>query len=121
MREVELPLAARIPVQHMPSEYYYTIPVRPNVKTYPIYMPGKEPQGYWEWLQKQEPQPAFDIATLRTKVDWIKAGELVFEAPKDFTSFDNPFTDVRKPKWYEYTSIRGDRNAIVPFYRYVIR
>jgi hypothetical protein len=67
MREVELPLAARIPVQHMPSEYYYTIPVRPNVKTYPIYMPGKEPQGYWEWLQKQEPQPAFDIATLRTR------------------------------------------------------
>ena len=121
IREVELPLAARIPVQHMPSEYYYSIPVRPNVKTYPIYMPGKEPQGYWEWLQKQEPEPAFDIAALRTKEDWIKAGELVFEAPKDFTSFDDPFTDVRNPKWYEYTGIRGDRNGIVPFYRYVIR
>jgi hypothetical protein len=95
MREVELPLAARIPVQHMPSDYYYSIPVRPNLKTYPIYVPGREPIGYWEWLQKQDPRPAFEIAALRTKQDWINAGELVFEAPKDFTPFDDPFTDVR--------------------------
>lgn len=121
MREVELPLAARIPVQHMPSEYYYRIPVRPNVKTYPIYVPGKEPKGYWEWLRNQEPKPAFDTASLRTKEDWIKAGELVFEAPKDFTPLDDPFTDVRNPKWYTDTGIRGDKNGIVPFYRYVIR
>jgi hypothetical protein len=121
MREVELPLAARIPVHHMPSEYYYRIPVRPNVKTYPIYVPTKEPNGYWDWLQTQEPQPAFDIASLRAKEDWIKAGELVFEAPKDFTGFNDPFTDVRNPKWYEYTGIQGDKNGIVPFYRYVIR
>ena len=67
MREVELPLAARIPVHHVPSDYYYQIPVRPNLKTYPIYAPGKEPEGYWEWLLKQEPQPAFNITELRTK------------------------------------------------------
>jgi hypothetical protein len=121
MREVELPLAARITVRHMPSQYYYRIPVRANVKTYPIYVPSKEPRGYWEWLQKQEPEAAFDIASLRTKEDWIRAGELVFEAPKDFTPFDDPFTDTRNPKWYEYTGISGDKNGIVPFYRYAIR
>jgi hypothetical protein len=121
MRDVELPLAARIPVRHVPSEYYYQIPVRPNLKTYPIYVPGKEPKGYWEWLKKQEPQPAFDPSTLNTKEDWIKAGALVFEAPKDFNPFDDPFTDVRNPKWYEFTGIKGDKNGIVPFYRYVIR
>ena len=121
MRDVELPLAAHIPVHHMPAAYYYRIPVRPNPKTYPIYIPGKEPTGYWEWLQQQEPQPAFDINSLRTEEDWIKAGELIFEAPKDFTAFNNPFTDVRNPKWYEYTGIRGDKDGIVPFYRYVIR
>jgi mono/diheme cytochrome c family protein len=121
MHEVELPLAAHIPVQHMPSDYYYSIPIRPNVKTYPIYVPGREPKGYWEWLKKQDPRPAFDITALRTKQDWTKAGELVFEAPKDFTRFDDPFTDVRNPKWYEYTGIRGNRNGIIPFYRYVIR
>ena len=121
MRDVELPLAAHIPVHHMPAAYYYRIPVRPNPKTYPIYIPGKEPTGYWEWLEQQEPQPAFDINSLRTEEDWIKAGELIFEAPKDFTAFNNPFTDVRNPKWYEYTGIRGDKDGIVPFYRYVIR
>ena len=67
MRDVELPLASRIPVQHIPSDYYYRIPVRPNLKTYPIYVPGKEPQGYWERLLKEEPQAAFDEASLHTR------------------------------------------------------
>ena len=120
MSEVELPLAARIPVHHIPADYYYQIPVRPNLKTYPIYAPDREPKGYWEWLLKQEPQPAFDPAKLRTKEDWIKAGELVFESPRSFTGFDDPFTDVRNPKWYEYTGIALDKNGVVPFYRYVI-
>jgi hypothetical protein len=39
------------------------------MKTYPIYMPAKEPQGYWEWLQTHEPQPAFDIATHERGLD----------------------------------------------------
>jgi hypothetical protein len=121
MRNVELPLAAHIPVHHMPSDYYYRIPVRPNLKTYPIYVPGKEPKGYWEWLQQQEPAPAFDVASLKTEKDWINAGELVFEAPKDFIPFDHPFTDVRNPKWFEYTGIKGDPNGVIPYYRYVIR
>jgi hypothetical protein len=121
MSSLELPLAARIPVHQVGSEYYYGIPTRPNLKTYPIYGPGKEPPGYWEWLLQQEPQPAFDPAGLRTEADWIKAGELVFEAPKDFTPFDDPFTDVRNPNWYEYTGVRLDKNGQLPFYRYVVR
>jgi hypothetical protein len=121
MRDLELPLAARIPVHHISSLEYYRIPVRPNVKTYPIYAPGREPQGYWEWLQQQKPQPAFDPKALRTKEDWVKAGELIFESAKDFTPYNDPFTDVRNPKWYEYTHMPLDKNGIVPFYRYVIR
>ena len=45
----------------------------------------------------------------------------MFEAPKEFTPFNDPFTDVRNPKWYEYTGIQLDKNGMVPFYRYVIR
>ena len=30
MRDLELPLAARIPVHHISSREYYRIPVRPN-------------------------------------------------------------------------------------------
>ena len=121
MHEVELPLAARISVRHVRSDFYYKIPVRPNVKTYPIYGPGREPKGYWDWLKRQQPQPSFDPAALRTKEDWIKAGEAIFESPKDFNPYDDPFTDVRNPKWYEYTGMPLDKNGIVPFYRYVIR
>ena len=121
LRDVELPLAQRIPVHHVSSEFYYQIPVRPNLKTYPIYRPDKEPLGYWEWLLQQDPSPAFNPAALRTKEDWIKAGELMFEAAKDFTPFNDPFTDVRNPKWYEYTGMKVDKQGIVPFYRYVIR
>lgn len=121
MRDVELPLASHIPVHHMPADYYYRIPTRPNVKTYPIYAPGREPAGYWEWLQQQEPQPAFDPSAIKTDADWIAAGRLVFEAPKDFNPYDDPFTDVRNPDWYKYTGIRILPDGELPYYRYVIR
>ncbi len=121
MRDVELPLAAHIPVHHMPADYYYRIPTRPNVKTYPIYAPGREPSGYWEWLQQQEPEPAFDPDALKTDADWINAGRMVFEAPKDFNPVDDPFTDVRNPKWYEFTGVRLTPTGELPYYRYVIR
>jgi hypothetical protein len=56
MKTLEVPLAnpAASPM-HVSSDYYYRIPVRPIYKQYPVYAPGKEPAGYWEWLQKQEP------------------------------------------------------------------
>lgn len=37
LRSLEIPLAAKIPVRHVGSDFYYEIPVRPNVKTYPNY------------------------------------------------------------------------------------
>jgi hypothetical protein len=121
MRTLELPRAARIPVHQISSDFYYQIPERPPFKTYPIYAPGREPKGYWKWLQQQEPKPAFDRKTLRTKQDWIHAGELIFEAAKDYTDVDDPFSDVRNPKWYKYTGIKLDKNGALPYYRYVIR
>src|SRR5581483_1988694 len=121
MRDVELPLAAHIPVHHMSAEYYYRIPTRPSLRSYPIYAPGREPAGYWAWLQRQEPQPAFDPGAIETDADWIAAGRLVFEAAKDFTPVDDPFTDVRNPEWYAYTGIRLMPNGELPYYRYVIR
>jgi Di-haem oxidoreductase, putative peroxidase len=50
-------------------------------RTYPFYVPDKEPPGYWESLQQKEPEVLFDPAKLRTKEDWIHAGELVFDQP----------------------------------------
>lgn len=121
MSRLELPLAARIPVHHVKSDYYYKIPVRPVMKTYPIYEPSREPKGYWEWLQNQEPQPAFEIEKLRTTDDWIRAGAEMFISANAFLSPDHPFTDVRNPRWYRDTGVPLDKSGVMPFYRYVIR
>src|SRR5262245_52412817 len=85
LRSLEVPLAtpAASP-KHVSSEYYYQMPVRQIYKSYPVYYPGKEPAGYMAWLSKQEPQITFDASKLETEQDWIKAGEMVFEAPIDF-------------------------------------
>jgi hypothetical protein len=95
MRSLELPLAGRVQVRHASAEYYYKIPVRPNLKTYPIYRPDKEPPGYFDWLNRQEPQPAYDPKGLKTLQDWIRAGETVFESAKEFSEINAKFTDVR--------------------------
>ena len=122
---VELPLASTgVPPEHIPSDYFYRMPVRPIYKTYPIYAPGKEPPGYLEQLRKLEPESVFDPATLKTEADWIKAGELVFDAP---TGFDADFAavvslaDVRNPTWYEKVRVPLTKDGVVPYLRYVIR
>ncbi|MBV8843027.1 MAG: hypothetical protein JO307_09460 [Bryobacterales bacterium] len=82
LKEFELPLAGlgRSPT-HVSPDYYYRIPVTAIPKTYPVYSPDREPPGYLTWLKRQEPQSAIDFQSLKTKDDWIRAGELVFNAP----------------------------------------
>jgi hypothetical protein len=46
--------------KHVSADYYYRIPVRPIHKQYPIYAPGHEPPGYFEWLKKQKPVIVWD-------------------------------------------------------------
>lgn len=82
LNEFELPLAGlgHSPA-HVSSDYYYRIPVTAIPRTYPVYSPDREPPGYLAWLKQQEPQSAVEFENLRTKDDWIRAGELVFNAP----------------------------------------
>jgi hypothetical protein len=63
---------------HISSAQYYALPVD-NLRTYPVYVDGKEPAGYWEFLQKVGPQPMIEPDTLKTNADWIEAGRTVFE------------------------------------------
>ena len=62
---------------HYSSAEYYAAPVD-NFKTYPFYPPDREPAGYWDWLQQQKPQPLVDATALRTRADWIAAGDRAF-------------------------------------------
>jgi mono/diheme cytochrome c family protein len=74
------------------------------------------------WLRQQEPQLAFDPAQLKSEEDWIRAGEVVFDAPITFDSelFIN-MSDVRNPAWYNELKVPVARDGSLPFVRYVIR
>ena len=81
LADFELPLAPPAPRIAFPSaEYYYSIPARKPFQTYPIYAPGKEPEGYLEGLFAREPSIAFDAARLKTRQDWVSAGRVIFES-----------------------------------------
>src|SRR6476660_5331521 len=85
----EVPLASPIASpKHVSSDYYYRIPVRPIYKSYPVYAPGHEPSGYFDHLTHQEPEVVWGTdkngvehaPPLQSKADWIRAGEIVFDA-----------------------------------------
>lgn len=60
------------------SKEYYSFKVE-NLRTYPVYFPGREPDGYWEMLQRVGPRPLIEPDKLQTEDDWVNAGRLVFE------------------------------------------
>jgi hypothetical protein len=81
VQNFELPLAQRDRTpRYMTAEKYYKLKVRPIYRSYPVYVQGKEPSTYIEWLKQREPEVIFDASKLRTKEDWIQAGKIVFEA-----------------------------------------
>jgi len=119
--EVPLVMHDASPV-HVSSDYYYRIPTRTIYKNYPVYRAGSEPPGYFDWLKRQEPQVAFDASRLKTKNDWVKAGEIVFDAPIDLdTSMFITMADVKNPAWYKKLGVPVAKDGSVPFVRYVVR
>ena len=76
--EMEIPVSnpAYSP-HHVSAEYYYRIPVRPIYRTYPLYAPGRAPEGYLDSLRQKEPEIVFDASRLRVRQDWVRAGEAV--------------------------------------------
>ena len=128
---LELPLAeAAYSPKHISSDYYYRIPVRPIYKSYPVYHPQAEPAGYMEALRQREPEIIWDDQghrpELKTEADWIRAGELVFDAPIGIgngriLASDSKEEFLRDARWYERTGTRVTPEGVVPAYRYVLR
>ncbi len=122
MRDLEVPLAvASASPRHVSAEYYYRMPVRPIYESYPIYHPDREPPGYLDGLANQEPEVAFDASALKTEEDWIRAGEVVFDAPIEFVSEGTLYSVVRSREWYEKLRIPLTKEGVFPFMRYVVR
>src|SRR4051812_27080838 len=62
-----------VPPTHMTAKEYYALPTE-NVRTYPVYVPGREPRGYWDMLQRVGPKPLIEPDARWTEADWITAG-----------------------------------------------
>lgn len=117
----ELPVA--IPAftpDHVSAEYYYALPERVIWKSYPIYHPDHEPEGYRDSLAQLEPEIVFDASALRTKQDWIEAGVHVFRAPISYDALMRP-QDVLNPNWYEENQLGVTSDGVFPWARWVVR
>src|SRR6202162_1421312 len=122
----EIPLADPVASpKHVSADYYYRIPVRPIYKSYPVYAPGHEPTGYMEWLKHQEPVVVWDdrgtAPPLKTEADWIRAGQIAFDAPIAFNPLFFRIEDVRNPDWYEQAGTHVAKEGTVPEFQYVVR
>jgi hypothetical protein len=63
---------------HFSEREYYAAPNAEWVRTYPVYVTGREPAGYWEMLREKKPEPLIAPGA-RTTTDWVTAGKRVFE------------------------------------------
>ena len=122
---LEVPLAepSHSP-RHISAEDYYRLPVRPIYKSYTKYGWEREPRGYRDWLRRQEPLVLWDEGAhrprLETEADWIKAGELVFDAPVLF--FPGLTGTAEESRAFDAkTGDFDDGRGISPFADYVIR
>ena len=123
LKEMELPVVVpEYSPRPVSGEYYYKIPARTIYKSYPIYAPGRGPSGYLEKLRSLDPEIAFKPSELRSNSDWIRAGELVFEAPTQLEDEAAVFSKaIADPAWYSHTGVRLTTEGIMPYARYVIR
>jgi mono/diheme cytochrome c family protein len=130
MKDLEVPLArAEYSPRHVPASFYYQVPVRPIYKSYPVYHPDREPKGYIEWLRSREPEIDWDASKLKTKEDWIRAGETVFDAPLAYGSLtltkerlaNIEDLYVRKPAFFSAVQPPLSADGMLPFFRYVVR
>ena len=116
--------------KHVSAEYYYSIPIRTIYKSYPVYHPDWEPEGYFEELQKLEPVILWDdkevSPKLETETDWIAAGELVFHSPLflgkgHFSPSGHSELVVRDRDWYDVVKPMVSAEGKIPYYEYVIQ
>ena len=119
---LELPLAnPKYSPVHISEQTYYRISERTIYKSYPVYHPSHEPASYLEWLKRQEPEIAFDASKLKTREDWVKAGEVVFNAPTSHNPVFFGAASLRDLSFYDATGMPVAKDGTIPFAGWVIR
>ncbi len=126
LKSAHLPLVDRsIDVEPISEELYYKIPERVAYKTYPMYLPGREPKGYYEWLLQQEPEIVFETSKLKTEEDWVKAGELIYDMGQNFDSFIDSAVNMQQIEamgaFLNSMHVPVAKDGTIPFFNLVIR
>ena len=106
---------------HLDQSAYYRIPERVVYTNYPVYAPGREPAGYQTWLTSREPGIAFDASKVKTRAQWVSAGELVFNAPTSFNAVFFSAGNLQDPEFFRRTGMPVASDGTVPFARWVVR
>ena len=105
---------------HISEREYYSMP-ESILRSYPVYMPGSEPEGYWEMLEHIGPKPLITPKTLKTEAEWIGAGRLVFEegsAPQMITHDSRVISEFRSREFLE-PRVKPIANGVIPGFRWV--
>ena len=120
----EVPLAdPTASPKHVSSDYYYRIPIRPIYRGYPVYAPGREPAGYLDRLRQEDPVIVWGdgrAPRIDTDADWIRAGEIVFDAPISI-GVNITAEDIRSPEWLAATKAPVASDGRLPWYQYIVR
>lgn len=106
---------------HFSDVEYHRAPID-NLRTYPVYYPGREPAGYWDMIQTVGPQPLIEPATLRGDADWIRAGERVWQQwdVPTFRVFDPAvLAFARTDAAFAGSSVRPHTDGTLPDLRWV--
>jgi hypothetical protein len=70
-------------------------------------------------LKQKEPEIAFDGAKLRTEEDWIRAGQIVFRAAREYQPAGTGIGV--NPDAVRSLRIPATRDGLMPFFQYVVR
>jgi hypothetical protein len=119
---MEVPLAnPKYSPIHISEKTYYELPTRTIYQSYPVYHPSREPAGFMQWLERQEPQDRIRSRGLEDAPDWIEAGSLVFNAPVSYAPVFFSAKDLRDPGFFERLGMPVAKDGTIPFARWVIR
>jgi hypothetical protein len=78
LRDWATPVAGlNVRPSHYSEKEYYSAPIGEYVRTYPVYFPGREPEGYWEIIRNKKPEPLMQPGA-RTREEWVTEGRRLF-------------------------------------------
>lgn len=122
LREWATPIATlNVRPGHFSEGEYLRAPID-DLRTYPVYYPGREPAGYFDRLQKVGPKPIIDPGVLKTADDWARAGQQVFheyDVPAFRVYGPQLLALARSPQAYANSPMKPRADGTIPGLRWV--